>query len=160
MPPMTMSGAMRAALSTILVSILAIAVTLTAADDAFARTKKPRHRLHAAPSITRDYDGTPVIMRGLERPKKPAPEKAPAERSERPVRIPRGSSTYIPPPVPSPSGGPPPAVLLQPAPAPYQPPPIKSFGDRVTDCIHSYPLNKGIGNNPTDQQMYIRQCAQ
>jgi hypothetical protein len=50
-------------------------------------------------------------------------------------------------------------VLLQPPPAPYRPPPIESFSDRVTKCIHSYPLNAGVGNNPTDQQMYIRQCA-
>ncbi len=42
---------------------------------------------------------------------------------------------------------------------PYKPPPIHTFGDRVTDAIHSYPLEKGIGNNPTDQQMYIRQRA-
>jgi hypothetical protein len=40
------------------------------------------------------------------------------------------------------------------------PPPSRpSFSDRVTNCIHSYPLNAGIGNNPTDQQAYIRQCA-
>jgi hypothetical protein len=42
---------------------------------------------------------------------------------------------------------------------PYKPPPIHTFGDRVRDAIHSYPLEKGIGNNPTDQQMYIRQRA-
>jgi hypothetical protein len=42
---------------------------------------------------------------------------------------------------------------------PYKPPPINTFGDRVTNCIHSCPLNAGIGNNPRDQQSYIRQCA-
>jgi len=41
----------------------------------------------------------------------------------------------------------------------YRPPPINSFSDRVRNCIHSYPLNAGIGNNPTDQSSYIRQCA-
>jgi hypothetical protein len=29
----------------------------------------------------------------------------------------------------------------------------------VTGAIHSYPLDKGIGNNPVDQQMFIRQRA-
>ena len=42
---------------------------------------------------------------------------------------------------------------------PYKPPPINTFSDRVRNAIHSYPLEKGIGNNPTDQQMYIRQRA-
>jgi hypothetical protein len=157
MPPMTMSGAMRTALSTILISILAIAVTLMVADNAVARTKKPRHRSHGAPSITRDYDGTPIIMRDLERPKKQAPEDGPVTQSRRPVHIPHGSGGYIPPPVPSPYASPPPP-LTQP-PGVYKPPPINSFGDRVIDAIHAYPLEKGIGNNPTDPQMFIRQRA-
>jgi hypothetical protein len=42
---------------------------------------------------------------------------------------------------------------------PYKPPPINTYSDRVTNCIHSFPLNAGIGNNPRDQQSYIRQCA-
>jgi hypothetical protein len=42
---------------------------------------------------------------------------------------------------------------------PYQPPPIASFGDRATNAIHSYPLQNGIGNNPTDLPSYIRQNA-
>jgi len=154
-----MSVAMCTPQAKVLVFILAFGVALAAVDGASARSKKPRHDAEPT-TILQDYDGTPIIMQGLERPKKRAPEESkPGGRVERPRKVPRGSGAYIPPPVPSPSGGPPPAVLLQPPPAPYRPPPIKSFGDRVTDCIHSYPLNKGIGNNPTDQQMYIRQCA-
>ena len=38
-----------------------------------------------------------------------------------------------------------------------QPPPITTFSDRVNSAIQAYPLEKGIGNNPTDQQMFIRQ---
>jgi hypothetical protein len=34
-----------------------------------------------------------------------------------------------------------------------------SFSDRVTRCNHSFPLNAGIGNNPTDRDSYVRQCA-
>jgi len=41
----------------------------------------------------------------------------------------------------------------------YNPPPINTYSDRVRNCIHSYPLNAGIGNNPTDQSSYIRQCS-
>ena len=51
------------------------------------------------------------------------------------------------------------AITVPSAPGVYKPPPINSFGDRARDAIHSYPLEKGIGNNPTDQQMYIRQRA-
>jgi hypothetical protein len=51
-------------------------------------------------------------------------------------------------------------VRIAPAsPGVYTPPPITSFGDRATGAIHTYPLQKGIGNNPTDMQMYIRQNA-
>ena len=77
------------------------------------------------------------------------------------VEIPRGSGTYIPPPNPSPysRNSPPAAALTGPAPAPYIPPPINTFSDRVTGAIHAYPLEKGIGNNPIDQQQFIRQRA-
>ena len=37
---------------------------------------------------------------------------------------------------------------------PYNPPPITTFGDRVNSAIQSYPLNKGLGNNPTDADVY------
>ena len=52
-----------------------------------------------------------------------------------------------------------PARVAPASPGVYTPPPITSFGDRARDAIHSYPLQKGIGNNPTDMQMYIRQNA-
>jgi hypothetical protein len=52
-----------------------------------------------------------------------------------------------------------PARVAPASPGVYTPPPITSYGDRTRDAIHSYPLQKGIGNNPTDMQMYIRQNA-
>ena len=52
-----------------------------------------------------------------------------------------------------------PARVAPASPGVYTPPPITSFGDRARDAIHSYPLQKGIGNNPTNMQMYIRQNA-
>ena len=113
--------------------------------------------------IRYDADGTPIIMQGYGSRSKKArttvPEaEEPGLRADRPR--PRGSSTYIPPPNPSPDAGPTPQQILgQQSVQPYKPPPINSYGDRVTNCIHSFPLNAGIGNNPRDQQSYIRQCA-
>jgi hypothetical protein len=126
--------------------------------------KKKRVKRPPAPDITRSE--TPIIMRGYPNFNVPdimREEKgAPPRRAERPAGRPRGSSTYIPPPVPSPNApsSPPPAVLLQP-PRPAASPPAarNTFQDRVINCIHSAPLNAGIGNNPMDQQAYIRQCA-
>jgi hypothetical protein len=141
---------------------VSVAVALAAiwADAAAAKKKhKPQHPEDSL--ITRDYDGTPIIMQGYH-PRRVTPEEmAPERRTERPVHIPRGSSTYIPPPVPSPysPNSPPAAALTQPTVQPYNPPPITTFSDRVTNAIHAYPLEKGIGNNPTDQQQFIRQRA-
>ena len=76
-------------------------------------------------------------------------KKAPKRRV-----YPRGSS-YVPPTnLPRTE-----AIVTSSSPGVYKPPPITSFGDRARDAIHSYPLQKGIGNNPTDMQMYIRQNA-
>ena len=112
-----------------------------------------------------DRDGTPIIMQGYRSPQYDAGRRAqpePRQRADRPVKIPRGSSTYIPPPNPSPYSvnSPPAAALTQPAPQPYKPPPITTFSDRVNSAIQAYPLEKGIGNNPSDQQQFIRQRAQ
>ena len=161
---------------------LALAVAavfmLGAADDAWA-AKKKRGKRQAAPvttdsgvtrdlGITRDANGTPIIMQGYkpssrlgrgDMPGDPAPEIRPQTRTERPASVRRGSSTYIPPPVPSPNGGPPAAALTQPGPGVYQPPPIRGFGDRATNCIHSFPLNSGVGGNPTELGAYTRSCA-
>ena len=68
--------------------------------------------------------------------------------------MPRGSSGYVAPVLPrsSPVGNP---AVAQ----PYQPPKINTFSDRVNDAIQAYPLQKGIGNNPVNQQEFIRQRA-
>jgi hypothetical protein len=112
--------------------------------------------------IKLDADGTPIIMQGFgsqsKRTRTTVPEADPVLRADRPR--PRGSSTYIPPVNPSLNAGPSPQQILnQPTVQPYKPPPINTFSDRVGNCIMSYPLNAGIGNNPRDQQSYIRQCA-
>jgi len=164
------------------VSLVALAAVLMAgsSDAAFAARKKHRTVHYRAVvsdqdqrkrdfdrdlGLQYDADGTPIIMKGYGTPVKRKPpsaampdEERPKLRADRPR--PRGSSTLIPPVNPSPNAGPTPQQLLnQPAPQVYKPPPINTFSDRVTNCIHSYPLNAGVGNNPRDQQSYIRQCA-
>jgi hypothetical protein len=95
-------------------------------------------------------------MQGLEWPQDLLqPEDHPRRCAECPRTIPRGSSTYLPP-VPSP--GPPSLAPVRP-PAPYTPPPINSFIDRVTQCNLSFPLNAGLGNNPSGRDAYVRYCA-
>jgi hypothetical protein len=137
---------------------MAAVLALGTFDAAFAR-KKHRAKRPPAPVITRDYDGTPIIMKGFRRPPPPKEDDQPAQRVERPRKGPRGSGTYIPPPDPSPYVTRPTTVLPAPPTQVYTPPPINTYSDRVTNCIHSFPLNRGLGNNPTDQQSYIRQCA-
>jgi hypothetical protein len=147
---------------TLSVSVVA-ALALGAMGDADARQKKQRTKRSATPALQYDSSGQPSVMRGGDRTisimrDEYAPKsKGGSKEAVGPRKVPRGSSTYIPPSVPSPNTGR--AVVAPATPGVYKPPPITSFGDRATDAIHSYPLQKGIGNNPTDQQMYIRQRA-
>ncbi len=146
--------------------ILALVVAAVLAAGTFAADAAPRkkHRLKralaAVPTIIYDYDGTPIIMKGYSRPRI-APGAEPNRRADRSVARPRGSSTYIMPPVPSPDApnSPPSSVLLQPPSPPVVPPRINTFQDRVINCIHAAPLNTGVGNNPANTQAYIGQCA-
>src|SRR2546423_11512381 len=122
---------MRPRPSKILALSLALLFVLGAAD-ALARQKKPRIKRDVGQTITRDYDGTPIIMRGLKI--NPAPgagrDVEPPKRSVDPMRVyPRSNSSYVPPPVPSPSGGPPAPSALPQGPGVYKPPPIPSFID-------------------------------
>src|SRR5262249_42035993 len=105
------------------------------------------------PSITQDCGGTPIIMQGLECPKTPAADGDHAkQRPHGP--FPRGSGAAYQPLVP-----PSPTLLRPPAVAPYQPPPINSFSDRATQCVHSFTFNAGLGNNPLNRDAYIRSCV-
>lgn len=148
--------------------LLSALVALTAAGcpgGAFAKNKKPAAKPPAS-SAVQDYDGTPIIMKGYQ-PRRTTPieagstqETPPREgiekRADQPKTVRRGSSTYVTPPLRSPSSL---NATAVPMPRSYNPPPITTFSDRVTGAIHSYPLDRGLGNNPIDQQMYIRQRA-
>lgn len=162
------------------ISLLALAAVLTVGttDAAFAARKKQRTVRHDTTlsdtdQRKRDFDrslglqydanGVPILIRGYSSvPKGGAPsavstEEQPKLRADRP--IPRGSgyvpSSLVPPNVGLVPQQTPSAPIAQ----PYNPPKLNTFSDRVTSCIHSFPLNAGIGNNPRDQQSYIRQCA-
>jgi hypothetical protein len=152
-----MSLHMKLPLPNVLIPTLAVIVVVATAETALARPKKHRVERPPQPALIQEEHGTPTIMQGLEWPKRPArSEDQSKERAERPRTIPRGSSTYMPP-VPAP--GVPSAIAAQPSVGVYKPPPINSFSDRVSQCLHSFPLNAGRGNNPINRDFYVRSCA-
>jgi hypothetical protein len=154
---------MQAPFSKMVLIALAAALALVTIDAAAAKRRVQRSNDAESAfwgGLVPVEHGTPVIMKGYHPPAPPRVEDT-QRRSDRPVRIPRGSSSYvdIPPPVPSPysRNSPPAAALTQPTVQPYTPPHITTFSDKVTNAIHAYPLERGIGNNPIDQQQFIRQ---
>ncbi len=141
------------------ISLVALAAALVAGGAAVADSKKQRSDSDFG--LQYDENGVPIIMQGYSSPKRgssPSAEPAgeqPRLRADRPVPRGSGGSSLV-----APAGPPTPRQPVpQPVVQPYIPPPINTFSDRVTKCIQSYPLNAGIGNNPRDQQSYIRQCA-
>jgi hypothetical protein len=111
----------------------------------------------SVPLMAQSRGGTPSIM--VEEGVRPKAAKSSKTDARKPRMRVRGSSTYIPPSVPSPNAGPPAPSLTQPGPGVYQPPKINSFGDRSTNCIHAAPLNAGVGNNPSELGAFTRSCA-
>ncbi|MBX9844051.1 MAG: hypothetical protein K2Z80_19815 [Xanthobacteraceae bacterium] len=139
--------------NTLLTAALAALLILTYSDAGLARSKKSS--AVEEPGVQVDSYGVPVIMKGYRTDSRKANRAGPERSGKQASRpVPRGSSTYIPPPMPSRSTV---GAASGPVVQPYNPPPITTFGDRVNNAIQSYPLNKGLGNNPTDMQMYIRQ---
>ena len=97
----------------ILTLALAAVMVVGTLDSASARKKKLRAKPQPTASekwlrhvpgqlVPVDRDGTPIIMQGYRSPARMRDDKEPAQRADRPIKIPRGSSTYIPPPNPSP----------------------------------------------------------
>jgi hypothetical protein len=113
----------------------------------------------AASAQRRSYDimveegGKPLKKQERKAIESPDPDAKPRKKPE-PSTRPRGSG-YVPP-----TGLPrTEAITVPQAPGVYTPPRVNSFGDRVINCNHSFPLNAGVGNNPTDRGGYVRQCA-
>ena len=102
------------------------------------------------------HAGLSLARHDAGRPKEPKePSSAPTVRST--SRAAAAPTFRRPARRPIPCNSPPAAALTQPVPQPYKPPPITTFSDRVNSAIQAYPLEKGIGNNPIDQQQFIRQ---
>jgi len=169
------------------ISLLALAAVLTVGttDAAFAARKKHRTVRHDTTlsdtdarkrdfnrSLGLEYDanGVPILIKGYSSvPKGRASQSAVADQDQLRRSKFQGKLQDYPRPYGSgyvPSSLVPPNVGLVPQQnpgqqvvQPYNPPKLNTFSDRVSSCIQSFPLNGGIGNNPRNQQAYIRQCA-
>jgi hypothetical protein len=137
---------------------LAVAVLLLGAD-ATASARPKRHPAAQRPpaQVTTDCRGTPIIMQGMGCPRRSArgeeqQQTQPTQRAERPRVTSRGSGgPYIAAPLRTPS-----LTLTQPSAGPYIPPPINNPSERINQLNQSFPLNGGLGNNPTNRDDYIR----
>ena len=130
---------------------LALAVLLLGtAATASARPKKYSERTATAITMC---DGTPIIMQGIECKKRPVGVEEQATRPEvRPRVTRRGSGgIYAPARLTSPS-----LALPQQSTGVYIPPPVNNPSAQIDQLNHSFPLNRGLGNNPTDRDAFIR----
>jgi hypothetical protein len=112
------------------------------------------------PSRVVDDAGTPIIMQGLQPARRAVTArrkatKEPAKEAERHVHIPHGSPGFIPP-ISSQAPLPRTPLIGQAPAAPYNPPPIRNPSAEISQYNHSFQFNKGLGNNPTDRDAYIR----
>jgi hypothetical protein len=135
------------------IAILALAVLiLGTAATASARSKKNSTEPSVAPTAM--CDGTPIIMQGFDCSKRPArgEGKESTRRAERRHVTARGSSgMYVAPLQPAPS-----LTLPQAPVGPYIPPPVSNPSERIIQYNQSFPLERGLGNNPTDRDAYVR----
>jgi len=133
--------------------LLMIAVTGLAvgvADTALAQANIPNIMVDV------DKNGIPIIAkRSHARPKRPEIGERQNKRAERPSKIPRGSSVYVQP-IPLPNTSRASGIAAPPSVAPYNPPPINNPSERIHQLNQSFPLNGGLGNNPSDRDAYIR----
>jgi len=96
-------------------------------------------------------------MQGMECSRRPAraeeqEQRQPTQRAERPRLTVRGSGgRYVAPVQRAPS-----LTLSQPSAGPYIPPPVNNPSERINQLNQSFPLNGGLGNNPTNRDAYIR----
>jgi len=136
------------------IATLACAVLVLGANA--TASARPKKQSAQAQSTTTTCDGTPVIMKGMECSGRPARAEAPqepvAERPERSRLTVRGSSgRYVAPVQRAPS-----LTLSQPSTGPYIPPPVANPSERINQLNQSFPLNGGLGLNPSDRDSYIR----
>jgi hypothetical protein len=145
---------MSAPLSKMLALAVAVLVLGTAAT-ASARPKK--QSAEGTSTTTTMCYGTPIIMQGVDCPTRSA-RGAEAEPEPVTQRVPRSrlsargsSGGHVAPLQRTPSLTP-----IQPATGPYIPPPVANPSAQINQLNQSFPLNGGLGNNPTDRDAYIR----
>jgi hypothetical protein len=132
--------------------ILAFAVLVLGADaTASARPKK--HRPERTSTAITTCDGTPIIMQGMDCKKRPSGgEQQATKRAARPRVTSRGSGgIYAPARLTPPSLG-----LPQQSTGVYIPPPVSNPSAQINQLNQSFPLNGGLGLNPTNRDSYIR----
>jgi hypothetical protein len=143
-----------------MVAVAFAVLVLGAATTASARPKKQSAE-HTATTTTNCY-GSPLIMQGMDCPTRPVraaeqeqqqeEQEQATKRAERPRLTARGSGgPYIAPVQRTPS-----LTLSQPSTGPYIPPPISNPSAQINQLNQSFPLNGGLGNNPTNRDAYIR----
>jgi hypothetical protein len=136
------------------IALLAVALLVLGADATAAATRSKKRR-SAERTLTTACDGTPIIMQGMDCRRGPArgeePEQA-IKREQRPRLATRGSSgPYVAPIQRTPS-----LSLPQSPAAVYTPPPINNPSEQIKQLNESFPLNRGLGNNPTNRDEYLR----
>src|SRR5262245_25315326 len=125
---------------------LALAVlVLGAATSASARPKKHIQRADrtATATATTNCYGTPIIMQGMDCPRRTArgeEQEQVTKRAERPRVTRRGSSGAYNPALLSPPSLP----LSQPSAGVYIPPPVANPSAQINQLNHSFPLNGGL----------------
>ena len=141
---------------------LAVAVLLLGAD-ATASARPKRHPAAQRPpaQVTTDCGGTPIIMQGMGCPERPARaaeqtgeqtgEQAPKGAERRRLTTRGSGGPYVPSVQRTPS-----LSMPQQSGSVYTPPPIANPSERIKDLNSSFPLNGGLGLNPSNRDEYIR----
>jgi hypothetical protein len=138
---------------------LAVVVLLLGADASARPKKHHAAQRPAAAKVTTDCRGTPIIMQGMGCPERPARAaeqeptgEQPPKNAERRRLTTRGSGgPYVPSIQRTPSVG-----LSQPSGSVYTPPQIANPSERIKDLNSSFPLNGGLGLNPSNRDEYLR----
>ena len=142
-----------------IVALACAVLVLAAAATASARPKKQSAERTTAQTTM--CDGTPIIMQGMPCRQLPARaaeqateqtgEQAPKGVERRRVTTRGSGGPYVPSVQRTPSVG-----LSQPSGSVYTPPAIANPSERIKDLNSSFPLNGGLGLNPSNRDDYIR----
>jgi hypothetical protein len=134
--------------------MLALAFAVLLLGTAASASARPKKHSAARPSTAiTTCDGTPIIMQGIVCKKRAGGgEEQATERVVRPRVTRRGSGGIY-----APARLSPPSLALPQQPTGvYIPPPVSNPSAQIDQLNHSFPLSRGLGNNPTDRDSFIR----